>query len=188
MMSLAPGIMMLAFSVISLPPSVPLWSFSHGADRGFFIKHHHLFNPFQWFLTCLEWNPSHGFQGLQNQPWPHSHLCISLFVPFLTVRHAHWPPFCSWTNHMCSGCRAVSLAAPYISPSALSQIGSSLSSGSQFKWHRATEVFLERLIWKYPSATTWYILCDFHGTHHHLKSFCSFIWLSLSQAILSPWE
>ena len=74
-------------SLLSQSPCLPqsLCDPSPIEQRGFFTKHHLLFKPFQWLLRELEQSPSHGFQGLQNQPRPHSHLWMSLSVPFLTV-------------------------------------------------------------------------------------------------------
>lgn len=64
------------------------------------------------------------------EPYRISH-CLALtsessshLAPFLIVYHAHWPPFCFRTNHMCSSHGTFLVAFLDASPQALSWLGS----------------------------------------------------------------
>lgn len=157
---------------------------SYRAGRGFIIKHHliiftfsKLFNELSQRVKALAW---------LLRPYRISH-CPTLTSesPFLSsssLNPCSRPPFCSWTNRVCSGQGTSSFAALCAAPPALSQLGFSLSWESQFKYPHTTDIFPQCLIYKYPSVTDQYVplLYDIQSTHYYLK------WPCLSTCLPQP--
>lgn len=128
-----------------------------------------------------------AFKAPQNQPQPYSDLWVSLFVPFLAVHHAHWPPFSSWTT-MCA--LAVGLThllfqmpLPQLFHSLAPPCHLGLSSNvtvpqksSLIAWSKS---ILQSLF------DTFFFFSDLHSTHDHPKASFAHLPVSTSSNTIS---